>query len=181
MATLTVLAVDADGNPFMFKFWLVGLHQYLRRFIRDGVSLFEHMSRSLQAPTTPAEPAADACEAVQRRYRADCVAYTQWTERDAVAELVVCTHLPVNQRAHFRQVTSAHTFYDAVVRHYSSLSPATRPLRQSRPLLGEVQQLVEEASVGTCMSTPAGGAAGDLGGSGGGQQRQQRPPETLSP
>ncbi|CAI7854384.1 unnamed protein product, partial [Closterium sp. NIES-53] len=60
-------------------------------------------------------------------------------------------------------VTSAHTFYNALVRHYSSLSSATRPLRQSRPLLGEVQQLVEEASFGTCASTPTGGAAGGRG------------------
>ncbi|CAI7864530.1 unnamed protein product [Closterium sp. NIES-53] len=147
---------------------------YLRRFLRDGVSLLEHTSRSLQAPTPPTEHAADAGEAVQRRYRADCVARTQWTERDAVAELAVRAHLPVDQRNHFCQVTSAHTFYDTVVRHYSSLSPATRPQWQSSPLLGEVQQLVEEASVGTCTSTRAGGAAG-------GRQRQPRPPETLSP
>ncbi|CAI7796492.1 unnamed protein product [Closterium sp. NIES-53] len=37
----------------MFEFWLAGLHWYLRRFLRDGVSLLEHMSGSLQAPTTP--------------------------------------------------------------------------------------------------------------------------------
>ncbi|CAI7785375.1 unnamed protein product [Closterium sp. NIES-53] len=156
----------------MFEFWLAGLHRYLRRFLGDGVSLLEHTSGSLQASTTPAKPAADAGETVRQRNWADCVACTQWTERDAVAKLAVHAHLPVGQRTHFRQVTSAHTLYDAVVRNYSSLSPATRPLRQSRLLLGEVQQLVEAASVGTCSSTPAGGAAGGRGGHGGGQQRQ---------
>ncbi|CAI7748733.1 unnamed protein product [Closterium sp. NIES-54] len=38
--------------------------------------------------------------------------------------------------------------------HYSSLSPTTWPLRQRRPLLGEVQQLVEDASVGTSTLSP---------------------------
>ncbi|CAI7851625.1 unnamed protein product [Closterium sp. NIES-54] len=85
----------------MFQLWLAGLHRYLRHFIRDGVSLFEHTPGSLQAPTTPTEPVADAGEAVQRRYRADCVARTQWMERDAVAELTVRDHLPVDRRTHF--------------------------------------------------------------------------------
>ncbi|CAI7788495.1 unnamed protein product [Closterium sp. NIES-53] len=101
MATITVLAVDVDKCLFMFQLWLAGLHRYLRHFIRDGVSLFEHTPGSLQAPTTPTEPVADAGEAVQRRYRADCVARTQWMERDAVAELTVRDHLPVDRRTHF--------------------------------------------------------------------------------
>ncbi|CAI7871462.1 unnamed protein product [Closterium sp. NIES-53] len=42
-----------------------------------------HTSGSLQAPTTPTEPAADAGDAVQWRYQVDSLAYTQWTERDA--------------------------------------------------------------------------------------------------
>ncbi|CAI7902490.1 unnamed protein product [Closterium sp. NIES-54] len=115
MATLIVLAVDADGRPFMFESWLAGLHWYLWRFLRNGVSQLEHTSGSLQAPTTPAEPAADAGKTVRRRYRADYVACTQWTERDAVAELAILAHMPSVQRTHFRQVTSAHTLYDAVL------------------------------------------------------------------
>ncbi|CAI7771971.1 unnamed protein product [Closterium sp. NIES-53] len=95
--------------------------------------------------------------------------------------LAVRAHLPFTQRAHFCQVTSAQTLYVAVVRHYSSLSPDTQPLRQHRPLLGEVQQLVKEARVGTCTSAPTGGAAGGGGGSGDGQQCQQRQPKTLLP
>ncbi|CAI7806266.1 unnamed protein product [Closterium sp. NIES-53] len=138
----------------MFDFWLACLHRYVRRFLRDGVSLLEHTSGSLQAPTTPTEPAANTGKTVRRRYRVDCVACIQWTEHDAAAALAVYAHLPVDQRTHFCQ---------------------------SRQLLGEVQQLVEEASVGTCTSTPAGVAVGGREGSGGGQQRQQLPLETLSP
>ncbi|CAI7899909.1 unnamed protein product [Closterium sp. NIES-54] len=83
---------------------------------------------------------------------ADCVACAKWTEHDAVAELGVRAHLAVDQRIHFRYVTSACTFYNVV--------------------------LVEEANVGTCTSTPGGGATGGRVGSGGGHQR---PSETLSP
>ncbi|CAI7753271.1 unnamed protein product [Closterium sp. NIES-53] len=115
----------------------------------------EHTSGSLEVPTTPTEPAADAGEAVHRQYRADCVVCAQWTERDAVVELAVRAHLPVDERTHFRLVASAHNFYDTIAKYYSSLSPATQPLRQRSPLLEEVQQLVEEASVG--------GAAGGRG------------------
>ncbi|CAI7764088.1 unnamed protein product [Closterium sp. NIES-53] len=154
-----VLAVDADGCPFMFEFWLDCLRRYLRRFISVGVSPFEHTSRSLQAPMTPTGPAADANEDVQCRYRADRVACTRWTERDAVAQLAVRSHLSVLPEGLLSSVVGILT----------------------RPLSGEVQQLVEEARVGTCTSAPTGGAAGGGGGYGGGQQRQQRHPKTLSP
>ncbi|CAI7781737.1 unnamed protein product [Closterium sp. NIES-54] len=118
------------------------------------------MSGSLQAPASPLDPAADTGEDLQWRYRAVHLAYTQCTERDAVAHLA--------------------TFYDAVVRHYSSLSPATLPLRLYRPLLLEVQPLVKEASVGTCASARPGGGAGGGGGFGGGQLRQQCQQETVT-
>ncbi|CAI7730538.1 unnamed protein product [Closterium sp. NIES-53] len=130
-------------------------------------------------PLTPPKPAADAGKDLQWWYRADHLANTQWTERDTVAQLAIRAHLPVDQRAHFHQVTSAQTFYNIVVSHYSSLSPATRPLRQHRPLLGEVQQLVKEASVGTCVSARTGGAASGGGGFGGGQMWQQCQQETI--
>ncbi|CAI7920735.1 unnamed protein product [Closterium sp. NIES-54] len=147
---------------------------YLRLFTINSVSLLENTSGSLQAPMTPTEPGADAGDDVQWRYPADSLAYTQWTKRDAVARHVIRAHLPDDQRDHFRQVTSAQSLYDALVRHYSSLSHAAWPLQQRRPLLGEVQQLVEEASVGACASACTGGAASGGGGSGGGQQRQQK-------
>ncbi|CAI7865887.1 unnamed protein product, partial [Closterium sp. NIES-54] len=101
MATITILAIDADGRPFALKLWLAGLRRYLRRFTRDGASLFEHTSGSLQPPMPPTEPAADAGEHVQRQYRAARVACMRWTERDGVALLAVRSHLPVDQRAHF--------------------------------------------------------------------------------
>ncbi|CAI7782119.1 unnamed protein product, partial [Closterium sp. NIES-53] len=125
MATPPVLAFAADGLPFRFNFWLYCLRLHLRCYIRDGVSLLEHTLGSLLPPTTPTEPAADADEDVQRRYRADSLAYRQWTECDAVAQRAVRSLLPVDQRDHFQQVTSAQALFDAVVRHYSSLSPAT--------------------------------------------------------
>ncbi|CAI7733983.1 unnamed protein product [Closterium sp. NIES-53] len=110
-------------------------------------------------PLTPTEPAADVGEDMHCQYRAVRLAYTIWTECNAVAQLAVRAHLPVDHRAHFHQVMSAQNFYYAVVRHYSSLSPATRPLRLHHPLLGEVQQLVKEPSVGTCAFARTGGAA----------------------
>ncbi|CAI7749710.1 unnamed protein product [Closterium sp. NIES-54] len=108
-----------------------------------------------------------------------CVA-TRANTADIFTKALPPALLPVNQRAHFSQVTSAQTLFDAVVRHYSSLSPATRPLQQRRPLLREVQLLVEEASVDACTSAPPSGAIGVDDGSGGGPQRQQHLPETLS-
>ncbi|CAI7892844.1 unnamed protein product [Closterium sp. NIES-54] len=160
-------AVDCRCRSWPFS-------QYLWLFTINSVSLLEHTSGSLQAPTTPTEPAADAGDAVQWRYQVDSLAYTQWTERDAVAQCVIRAHLPNDQSDHFRQVTSAQSLYDAIVRHYSSLNPATRPLHQRRPLLGKLQQLVEEVSVGACASACTGGAASGGGGSEGGQQRQQK-------
>ncbi|CAI7763536.1 unnamed protein product [Closterium sp. NIES-54] len=205
MATITVLAVDADGCPFMFEFWLDCLRRYLRRFISVGVSPFEHTSRSLQAPMTPTGPAADANEDVQCRYRADRVACTRWTERDAVAQLAVRSHLSVlpegllsSEWSRVRIPVYAHVgrvFAWGVTGGFAwgVMGAQTRYTNKpfypnglvvgilTRPLLGEVQQLVEEARVGTCTSAPTGGAAGGGGGYGGGQQRQQRHPKTLSP
>ncbi|CAI7788664.1 unnamed protein product [Closterium sp. NIES-54] len=57
MATPPVLALDADGLPYQFDFWLMCLPLHLRCYIRDGVSLLGQTSRSLPAPTTPTEPA----------------------------------------------------------------------------------------------------------------------------
>ncbi|CAI7834134.1 unnamed protein product [Closterium sp. NIES-53] len=107
MATPPLLEFDTDGLPYRFDFWLMCLRLHLRFYIRDGFSLLGHTSGSLPAPTTPTEPAADAHKDVQRRYQADSLAYRQWTERDAVAQRAVRSLLPVNQRDHFRQVTSA--------------------------------------------------------------------------
>ncbi|CAI7785588.1 unnamed protein product, partial [Closterium sp. NIES-54] len=93
-------------------------------------------------------------EEVQRRYQADCIACTQWTARDTVAQLAV----RARQRAHFRHVTSAQPYYDAVVWHYSSLSPATLG-RLALPFL-----------LPDLTSLAYGG-----GGFGGGQQQRHHP------
>ncbi|CAI7908868.1 unnamed protein product [Closterium sp. NIES-53] len=165
MTTPPVLAFDADGLPYRFDFWLMCPRLHLWCYIRDGVSLLGHTSGSLPASMTPTEPAADADEDVQRRYRADSLAYRQWSERDDVAQRAVRSLLPVDQRDHFRQVTLAQTLFDAVVSHYSSLSPGTQPLQQrqqSQPKTPSPQQLrgcssqrrvpgsVETSSLGVC-------------------------------
>ncbi|CAI7841452.1 unnamed protein product [Closterium sp. NIES-53] len=61
-------------------------------------------------------------------------------------------------------VTSALTFYGAMVRHYSTLSLATLLMQRRRPLFWKWQRLVEEASVSACESACTGGAAGRGGG-----------------
>ncbi|CAI7786868.1 unnamed protein product [Closterium sp. NIES-53] len=130
---------------------------YLQRFTRDHFSLFEHTPGSLQAPTNLAAPVADAGEEEEQQYWTGRVAYTQWMARDATAPRAVRAHLPLAQRAHFRQVMSAQTFNDTVVRHYSSLSSATLG-RLSLPFL-----------LPDLSSLACGG-----GGSSGGQQQQQQ-------
>ncbi|CAI7904332.1 unnamed protein product [Closterium sp. NIES-54] len=117
--------------------------------------------RAVRSPTTPrtatAEPTATTGEDVHWRYRADRAAFTRWTARDAVAQLVVRAHLSLDQRVQFRQVTSAQTLYDVVVSHYSSLSPAS---------LGHLALpfLLPSLSLLACRG----------GGSEGGQQQQQQ-------
>ncbi|CAI7795668.1 unnamed protein product [Closterium sp. NIES-53] len=125
MATPTVLAFDAVGHPLGFDSWLEGLHLYLHSVTSHDVSLFEHTSGSLQAAKAPAEPAADAWEEVRTQFRAAHLAYKRWMARDATATLAVHLHLSFDQRANFRQVSSAHAMYSAVVRRYSLPPPAT--------------------------------------------------------
>ncbi|CAI7788147.1 unnamed protein product [Closterium sp. NIES-54] len=101
MAMPPVLEFAADGLLYRFNFRLYCLHLHLQCYIRDGISLLEHTSGSLPTPTTPTKPAGDADEDVQRWYRADSLAYWQWTERDAVAQRAVRSLLPIYQRDHF--------------------------------------------------------------------------------
>ncbi|CAI7798956.1 unnamed protein product, partial [Closterium sp. NIES-53] len=77
---------------------------------RDGVSLFDHTSGASTAPAATA----------------DSTVRSQWTTRDAVARLAVCSHLPPAERAHFGQYKTAKSLYDAVFARYSS--PATAAL-----------------------------------------------------
>ncbi|CAI7787105.1 unnamed protein product [Closterium sp. NIES-54] len=55
---------------------------------------------------------------------ADSTVRLQWTTRDAVARLAVCSHLPPTKRTHFGQYKTAHSLYDAVVACYSSPTTA---------------------------------------------------------
>ncbi|CAI7917948.1 unnamed protein product [Closterium sp. NIES-54] len=118
MTTVTVLAFNAEGHPLEFESQLEGLHLYLQSVTSHDVSLFEHRPESLLAPVTSTEPTTGAGEEVQQRYRADRVAFTLWTTRDATARLAVRAHLPVNQLAHFRQPTSLDTCYCAALQTY---------------------------------------------------------------
>ncbi|CAI7897553.1 unnamed protein product [Closterium sp. NIES-53] len=154
MATITVLAVDTNGRSFKLRLWLECLRGCLRRFVRDGISLIEHTSGSLQAPTTPTEPAADAREDVQWRYRADRLAYTQWTERDA----------PVSTGA--APAEALHTFMldsgasCCFFRDCTTITPLTTPVpvTLADPSGGPV--VARASTVLLCSIAPSGSLAG---------------------
>ncbi|CAI7892046.1 unnamed protein product [Closterium sp. NIES-54] len=110
MASPTVLTFDAEGRAVDFDVWVDDLQLFLQCESRDGVSLFDHTSGVSTAPAATA----------------DSTVRSQWTTRDAVARLAVCSHLPPAERAHFGQYKTAQSLYDAVVARYSS--PATPAL-----------------------------------------------------
>ncbi|CAI7906745.1 unnamed protein product, partial [Closterium sp. NIES-53] len=108
MASPTVLTFDAEGRAVGFDVWVDDLQLFLQCDSRDGVSLFDHsssVSTALAATT-------------------NSTVRSQWTTRDAVARLAVCSHLPPAERAHFGQYKTAQFVYDAVVARYSSPSKA---------------------------------------------------------
>ncbi|CAI7742650.1 unnamed protein product, partial [Closterium sp. NIES-53] len=110
MASLWVLAFDHEGRPVQFDTWLDDLQLYLLSDIKDGVSLFDHVSGAATAPPTTADGATRS----------------QWLSCDAAARLAIRNHLPLAECAHFRQHRTAQALYDAVVARYSS--PATAAL-----------------------------------------------------
>ncbi|CAI7851415.1 unnamed protein product [Closterium sp. NIES-54] len=57
MASLWVLAFDHEGRPIQFETWLDDLQLYLLSDIKDGVSLFDHVSGAATAPPTTADGA----------------------------------------------------------------------------------------------------------------------------
>ncbi|CAI7865466.1 unnamed protein product, partial [Closterium sp. NIES-54] len=57
MASLRVLAFDHEGRPVHFDTWLDNLQLYLLSDIKDGVSLFDHVSSAATAPPTTADSA----------------------------------------------------------------------------------------------------------------------------
>ncbi|CAI7893743.1 unnamed protein product [Closterium sp. NIES-53] len=80
------------------------IYLYLLSDIKDGVSLFDHVSGAATAPPTTADGA--TC--------------SQWLSLDTVARLAIRDHLPLAECAHFGQHTTAQALYDAVVSRYSS-------------------------------------------------------------
>ncbi|CAI7792849.1 unnamed protein product [Closterium sp. NIES-53] len=110
MASPIVLTFDAEGRAVDFDVWVDDLQLFLQCDSKDGVSLFDHTSGVSPAPAATAES----------------TIRSQWTTRDAVARLAVCSHLPSSERVHFGQYKTAKSLYDAVVARYSS--PATAAL-----------------------------------------------------
>ncbi|CAI7745129.1 unnamed protein product [Closterium sp. NIES-54] len=109
MASLRVLAFNHEGRPVQFDTWLDDLQLYLLSDIKDGVSLFDHVSGAATAPPTTA----------------DSATRSQWLSRDAAPCLAIRNHLPLAECAHFGQHRTAQTLYDAVVARYSSPATAT--------------------------------------------------------
>ncbi|CAI7878540.1 unnamed protein product [Closterium sp. NIES-54] len=110
MASLRVLVFDHEGRPIQFDTWLDDLHLYLLSDIKDGVSLFDHMSGAANAPPATA----------------DSTTRSHWLSCDAAACLAICNHLPLAECAHFGQHRTAQALYDNVDARYSS--PATAVL-----------------------------------------------------
>ncbi|CAI7796625.1 unnamed protein product [Closterium sp. NIES-54] len=108
MASLRVLAFDHEGRPVQFDTWLDDLQLYLLSDIKDGFSLFDHVSGTVTAPPTTA----------------DSATHTQWLSRNAAARLAIRNHLPTAECAHFGQHKTAQALYDAIVARYSSLATA---------------------------------------------------------
>ncbi|CAI7732047.1 unnamed protein product [Closterium sp. NIES-54] len=108
MASLRVLAFDHESRPVQFDMWLDDLQLYLLSDIKDGVSLFDHVSGAATAPPTTA----------------DSATRSQWLSRDAAARLAIRNHLPLAECAHFGQHRTAQALYDAVVARYSSPTTA---------------------------------------------------------
>ncbi|CAI7805806.1 unnamed protein product [Closterium sp. NIES-54] len=108
MALLRVLAFDHGGRVVQFNTWLDDLELCLLSDIKDGVSLFDHVSNAATTPPTTA----------------DSATRSQWLSRDAAARLAICNHLSLAECAHFGQHRSAQALYDAVVARYSSPTTA---------------------------------------------------------
>ncbi|CAI7776389.1 unnamed protein product [Closterium sp. NIES-53] len=108
MASLRVLAFDHEGRSVKFDTWLDDLQLYLLSDIKDGVSLFDHVSGAATAPPTTA----------------DSATRSQWLSRDTAARLAIRNHLPLAECAHFGQHRTPQALYDAVVARYFFLATA---------------------------------------------------------
>ncbi|CAI7779218.1 unnamed protein product [Closterium sp. NIES-53] len=90
MPSLRVLAFDREGGPVAFDTWHDDLQLYLLSYIKDSVSLFDHVSGV--APTPPAT--------------AHSGNRSQWLSRDATARLAIHNHLAVAECTHYEQQDS---------------------------------------------------------------------------
>ncbi|CAI7773247.1 unnamed protein product [Closterium sp. NIES-54] len=108
MASLRVLPFDHEGRSVQFDTWLDDLQLYLLSDIKDGVSLFDHVSGPAAAPPTTG----------------DSATRSQWLSRDAAARLAIRNHLLLAKCAHFGQHRTAQALYDDVVARYSSTATA---------------------------------------------------------
>ncbi|CAI7903133.1 unnamed protein product, partial [Closterium sp. NIES-54] len=104
MASLQVLAFDHEGRPVQFDTWLDDLQLYLLSDIKDGVSLFDHMSGAATAPPTTAESATRSL----------------WLSRDVAARLAIHNYLPLAECAQFGQ----HRTAQALDARYRAAVPA---------------------------------------------------------
>ncbi|CAI7929681.1 unnamed protein product [Closterium sp. NIES-54] len=98
MASLRVPAFDHEGRPVQFDTWLDDLQLYLLSDIKDGVSLFDHVSEAATAPPTTA----------------DSATRSQWLSHDADTHLAIRNHLPLAECAHFERAGQHRHFEDLV-------------------------------------------------------------------
>ncbi|CAI5971050.1 unnamed protein product [Closterium sp. NIES-65] len=118
MASLPVLAFDAEGRPVKFDTWLDDLHLFLQLTAKEDISLYDHALGHATAPSSTA----------------DSTTRSQWQTRDAHARFAIRNSLPIDEREHFGQHKTAQALYTAVVARYSS--PASPALgRLSLPYL----------------------------------------------
>ncbi|CAI7806216.1 unnamed protein product, partial [Closterium sp. NIES-53] len=126
MASPNVLTFDDEGRAVDFDEWVDDLQFFLHCDSKDGVSLFDHTSGVSPAPAATA----------------DSTVRSQWTTRDAVARLVVRSHL--------------------VVASASSTRVPVRPRRPSN--FAAALGASESAASGTSESAAAGAGESALSG-----------------
>ncbi|CAI7776448.1 unnamed protein product, partial [Closterium sp. NIES-54] len=76
-----------------------------------------------------------------------------WTTRGAVARLVVRSHLPSAERAHFGQYKPAKSLYDALVARYSSRATAALSRLMLRYLFLDLATFATDADLITHLCT----------------------------
>ncbi|CAI7922659.1 unnamed protein product [Closterium sp. NIES-53] len=124
MASLRVLAFDHEGRPVQFDTWLDDLQLYLLSDIKDGVSLFDHVSGAATAPPTTAhiEDLVSHLRASDARYRAAVPAeFLDWNQPPMFITLYfIVTRLPDSLRYvrdHFLSLDPTSLTVDLLEQH----------------------------------------------------------------